>query len=72
MHQNCRERAERPGAGSAARAGGDRLQERYRRNTAAFSERELDVIRTKNVLVAGCGGLGGRVLRSLARFSKGG
>ncbi|MDL2327298.1 HesA/MoeB/ThiF family protein [Ruminococcaceae bacterium OttesenSCG-928-A11] len=47
------------------------MEERYSRNMAAFSAEELAVIRQKRVLVVGCGGLGGHVLQSLARFGVG-
>lgn len=47
------------------------MQQRYARNMEAFSAEELAAIRTKRVLVVGCGGLGGHVVQSLARFGVG-
>ncbi len=48
------------------------MQERYARNIGAFSKEEWAAIRAKRVLVVGCGGLGGHVCQSLARFGVGG
>lgn len=47
------------------------MEDRYSRNAAAFSVQELEAIRRKKVLVVGCGGLGGHVIQSLARFGVG-
>lgn len=47
------------------------LPVRYLRNRAALSEAECAVLAEKTVLVAGCGGLGGYVIESLARIGVG-
>ena len=47
------------------------LAERYCRNANAFSENELKIIQEKSICVIGCGGLGGNVIQSLARFGIG-
>lgn len=44
---------------------------RYERNLGAFSQQELDRVRSKTVLVVGCGGLGGYLCQCLARFGVG-
>jgi molybdopterin/thiamine biosynthesis adenylyltransferase len=44
---------------------------RYERNHPAISEAEQDVLASKRVLVAGCGGLGGYVLEFLGRIGVG-
>jgi molybdopterin/thiamine biosynthesis adenylyltransferase len=44
---------------------------RYIRNTNSFSREEVELVRKKSVCVAGCGGLGGYVAMSLARFGIG-
>ena len=44
---------------------------RYERNTQAFSKEEVEAICGKSVCVIGCGGLGGYVAMSLARFGVG-
>lgn len=44
---------------------------RYSRNTNAFSREEVEALRGKSVCVVGCGGLGGYVAMSLARFGVG-
>ena len=44
---------------------------RYSRNTNAFSREEVESIHEKSVCVVGCGGLGGYVAMSLARFGIG-
>lgn len=46
-------------------------KERYRCNANAFSWREMEIISTKRVCIIGCGGLGGFVSQSLARFGVG-
>lgn len=46
-------------------------QERYRCNTQTFSWEELELIRQKKVCIVGCGGLGGHVCQTLARFGVG-
>lgn len=45
--------------------------ERYHKNVEAFSIEEVQSIRQKRVCVVGCGGLGGHVIQSLARFGVG-
>ncbi len=45
--------------------------ERYRKNTTAFSEEEVRAAHQKSVCVVGCGGLGGHVIQTLARFGVG-
>lgn len=47
------------------------LKERYRCNTETFSRQELELIGQKRICVAGCGGLGGHVCQTLARFGVG-
>lgn len=44
---------------------------RYARNRTSFSSEELALIAEKTVAVVGCGGLGGQVISSLARFGVG-
>lgn len=44
---------------------------RYERNRTSFSEAELALIADKTVGIVGCGGLGGQVISSLARFGVG-
>lgn len=46
-------------------------RERYAGNMQAFSAEELATVRTKNVCIIGCGGLGGYVCNGLARFGVG-
>jgi len=41
---------------------------RYEKNTNAFSREEVEKIHGKSVCIVGCGGLGGYVAMSLARF----
>ena len=45
--------------------------ERYSRNMQAFSREEVEAMHEKSVCVIGCGGLGGYVAMSLARFGIG-
>lgn len=47
------------------------VDERYRRNIAALSPAECELLHTKTVCVAGCGGLGGYVIETLARSGVG-
>ena len=47
------------------------LPERYNRNIAALSEAECRQLAGKQVIVLGCGGLGGLVIESLARVGAG-
>lgn len=44
---------------------------RYARNMEAFSPQELEQIRTKQICIIGCGGLGGYVGQALIRFGIG-
>ncbi len=46
-------------------------EERYIRNLGALSEEECALLREKNVLVAGCGGLGGYLIEMLLRLGVG-
>lgn len=43
------------------------MEERYTRNIGSLTEKEQEIINTKKVLVAGCGGLGGYVIEYLVR-----
>ena len=47
------------------------MDERYIRNFSALSEQEFELIRSKRVLVVGCGGLGGYIIEMLARLGVG-
>jgi len=47
------------------------LDARFERNIPALTEAECSVLRSKKVLVVGCGGLGGFVLEYLARVGVG-
>ncbi len=47
------------------------MDERYLRNLTALSEEECRRLRTKRVLVLGCGGLGGYIIEMLARIGVG-
>lgn len=44
---------------------------RYIRNTNSFTREEVELVRTKSACIIGCGGLGGYVAMSLARFGIG-
>jgi len=46
-------------------------KERYIRNAESFSWEEMENIKKKSICVAGCGGLGGYVCQTLARFGVG-
>ena len=46
-------------------------KERYSKNVNAFSWDEVERVHQKKVCVAGCGGLGGYVCQTLARFGMG-
>lgn len=46
-------------------------KERYIRNAETFSWAEMENIQKKRICVAGCGGLGGYVCQTLARFGVG-
>lgn len=47
------------------------LSERYKKNLGAFTEKELRHIWKHSVCIVGCGGIGGHVIMSLARFGVG-
>lgn len=47
------------------------MDPRYARNIPALTEKECEVLRTKRVLVVGCGGLGGHIIDQLARIGVG-
>lgn len=47
------------------------MEARYVRNVPALTEAECALLRTKRVLVAGCGGLGGHIIDQLARIGVG-
>ena len=47
------------------------MEDRYSRNIPALTEAECLALRTKRVLVAGCGGLGGHIIDQLARIGVG-
>lgn len=47
------------------------MEPRYQRNIPALTEAECAILRTKRVLVVGCGGLGGHILDQLARIGVG-
>ena len=47
------------------------MEDRYARNIPALTEAECLALRTKRVLVAGCGGLGGHIIDQLARIGVG-
>lgn len=47
------------------------MDPRYARNIPALTEAECEVLRTKRVLVVGCGGLGGHIIDQLARIGVG-
>ena len=47
------------------------MEERYIRNLGALTEQECAVLRTKTVLVAGCGGPGGYLIEMLLRLGVG-
>lgn len=48
------------------------MEERYSRNIGPLTEDEVRSLRTKKVLVAGCGGLGGHIIEMLLRVGIGG
>lgn len=48
------------------------MEERYVRNIPSVSEKDMELLRCKRVLVLGCGGLGGYVIEYLARLGIGG
>ena len=47
------------------------MEARYARNIPALTEAECFALRSKRVLVAGCGGLGGHIIDQLARIGVG-
>ena len=47
------------------------MQGRYERNFPAISEAEFQLLRSKRVFVAGCGGLGGYLIELMARLGVG-
>ncbi len=47
------------------------MDERYLRNLPALTEEECRMLRSKRVLVVGCGGLGGYIIEMLARIGVG-
>ena len=47
------------------------MDERYVRNLGALTEQECNLLRTKTVFVAGCGGLGGYLIEMLLRLGVG-
>ena len=47
------------------------MEPRYIRNVPALTEDECALLRTKRVLVAGCGGLGGNLINMLSRVGVG-
>ena len=47
------------------------MNERYLRNLSALSEGECRLLRSKRILVVGCGGLGGYIIEMLTRIGVG-
>ncbi len=47
------------------------MMERYRRSVPALSEEECALLKTKRVLIVGCGGIGGHLLDQLLRIGVG-
>ena len=47
------------------------MEARYIRNIPALTEREMTLLRSKRVLIVGCGGLGGHLIEQLARIGIG-
>ena len=47
------------------------MDARFPRNIPALTEAECQLLQSKNVLVVGCGGLGGYILEYLARIGIG-
>ena len=47
------------------------MDPRYERNIPALTEAECELLRTKRVLVVGCGGLGGHIIDQLCRIGVG-
>ena len=47
------------------------MDARYQRNIPALTEAECALLRTKRILVVGCGGLGGHIIDQLARIGVG-
>lgn len=57
--------------GYAGKKGGRPVEMRYARNLPALTEKEQALLRTRRVLIAGCGGLGGYLAEYLARLGVG-
>ena len=47
------------------------IKERHSRNIPALSEADMGILADSHVLIAGCGGIGGNVVESLARIGIG-
>lgn len=47
------------------------IPRRYIRSTGVLTPDEIDLLRTKSVFVAGCGGLGGHIIQNLVRMGIG-
>ena len=47
------------------------IKERHSRNIPALSEADMGILADSHVLIAGCGGIGGNVIESLARIGIG-
>ena len=47
------------------------MEPRYARNVPALTEAECRLLKTKRILVVGCGGLGGHIIDQLARIGAG-
>ena len=47
------------------------MESRYARNSPALTEAECALLRSKRILVVGCGGLGGHIIDQLARIGVG-
>ena len=47
------------------------MESRYERNIPALSEEQCQQLKTKRILVAGCGGLGGHLIELLSRIGIG-
>ncbi len=47
------------------------MEERYRRNFPALTEKEQETLKSKRILIVGCGGLGGFLLELMLRIGVG-